>query len=283
MPNSDGSTENQTPERHSWCLLRVVCGSDSVELITDFLWTKGVQAVEETVLGDGTVELRTHLGSDRSVEADLRRRFDLVELSWDEVPSGVADTWRAHAHPTEVVTDHWLCPAWIDTRPTGRVVLIEPGGTFGLGDHPTTVLALRLALCTCAPGERVHDHGTGSGVLAVALTAWRGIHASVDDIAPESPAVVSANATLNRVRVPESYGELPAAGTDLDGLVANILAPVLREDAIRIREAVRTGGWIVLSGMREDQVDSVLAHYQTCEVTAVETLEGWTAVLLLAR
>ena len=280
MPTSEESTEAATPQRESWVLLRIVCAAEQSELIADHLWTLGVQAVEETMLGDGRVELRTHVGDDRELETALMDRFGDVVVSRVEVPVRVADTWRAHARPTEIDAGLWLCPAWVEPRPPGHVVLVEPGATFGLGDHPTTVLALRLALAACAPGERIHDHGAGSGVLAVALSAWRGARVSVDDIAPDSFGVAAANAGLNGVDAPEWCAELPPVGSELDGVVANILAPVLRDHSCAIQDAVRVGGWIVLSGMRADQLDAVLAHYRACSVTTSETREGWSAVLL---
>lgn len=280
MPNSEESTEWATPHRESWVLLRIECATGQSELIADHLWLHGVQAVEETVLDGGRVELRTHVGDDPALDSSLRDSFEGISVSRVEIPATVADTWRAHARPTEIDAGLWLSPAWFDPTPAEGAVLVEPGGTFGLGDHPTTVLALRLALAGCTPGERVHDHGTGSGVLAVALSAWRAVRVSADDIAPESRGVAAANAALNGVDPPEWSTGLPPAGAGLDGVVANILAPVLREHARAIQDAVRTGGWIVLSGMRTEQIDVVLAHYRECTVATSESREGWTAVLL---
>lgn len=273
MPNSDGSTEP------TWRLLRIGCDAATSDLISDALWSAGVQAVEEAVDETGRVVLRTHTASEELPEL-LRTRFPGITVDHDDVATAVADTWRVHVSATHVGGDHWIVPAWCDAPTGSESIFIEPGATFGLGDHPTTVLALRHALATCAPGERVHDHGTGSGVLAVALTRWRSAVCSVDDIALEARSVVEDNARRNGVGCPSWIDGLPGGTARVDAVVANILAPVLRADARRIVELVVEGGWIVLSGMRDDQVEDVLSHYAGCHEIARSTTEGWTAVTL---
>jgi len=262
--------------------LRIECDPADVEVISDVLWSHGAAAVEELPGTRGRSVLRTHL-ADAAVIEDLRGRFHGISVGVDEVPTRVSETWRAHAVPAHVVDDLWLVPAWCAPPAGAKAVMVEPGATFGLGDHPTTVLALRRVLAVCAEGARVHDHGTGSGVLAVALSAWRGAEMSADDIAPESRAVVAANARLNSVDVPTWTEGLPTGVSSFDGIVANILAPVLREDAPRLEALVRPGGWIVLSGLRADQVDSVTSRYATSDVETVEEKDGWVAVVLRRR
>ena len=84
--------------------------------------------------------------------------------------------------------------------PGVTVISIEPGATFGAGDHPTTVLSLRaLDELVRAAGERagawrVLDVGCGSGVLAVAA-AMLGVGAADGiDISPAAVPVTRANA-----------------------------------------------------------------------------------------
>lgn len=274
MPSSDGSTEP------TWRLLRIDVDADHAELISDLLWSSGVQAVEEIPLGPDRVQLRTHIDDTGDLTDRLRAVSPSVSLGWDEVPMSVADTWRHHARPVHIIDGRWIVPEWLVDRPSGEVLLIEPAGTFGLGDHPTTVLALRAALSMCSPGQRVHDHGAGSGVLALALSAWRDALTSTDDIASEARSVIADNARINGLSEPRWCPNLSFAGRDNDGIVANILAPILRDDASSIVTAVRDGGWIVLSGMRSEQVDGVLAAYRGCEVEASESLAGWSAVVL---
>lgn len=273
MPNSDESTEG------SWRLLRIVCDASQSELIADLLWSSGVSAVEELGADEGRVVLRTR-AEDPDVIERLEDEFVGIVWSWDHVPREVTDTWRVHATPIEVVRGHWLVPAWCLAPAGSRAVFIEPGSTFGLGDHPTTLLALRLSLKMCNPGERVHDHGSGSGVLAVSLAAWRHASTSADDIDPDARTYAEDNARRNKVEPPRWVDGLDEVPGPVDGLVANILAPVLRDHARDIEAVVSESGWVVLSGMRTEQVPSVVAMYPDWEVIADESSNGWTAVAL---
>ena len=135
--------------------------SDEVELASDALWGLGVVAVEEREGADGIIELWTSLGDD-AVETDLPWPWRFVE-----VDASVADTWRQFATPIWVEPDLVVRPAWVpfDAPPGVTVLHIEPGATFGMGDHPTTVLSLRAARRLVTPGCTVLDVGGGNGVV----------------------------------------------------------------------------------------------------------------------
>jgi ribosomal protein L11 methyltransferase len=170
-----------------------------------------------------------------------------------------------------------LCPAWVQAPRAEHIIRIEPADTFGLGNHTTTVLALRLGLQHCAPHTRVFDFGCGSGVLAIAATKILQCESYVFDIAHNAQEVVRINDDLNGVRTTwrSDVSELNA------GLVfANILAPVLIAESETIKGSIFSSGLIVLSGMREEQVESVLLSYKDCEEIAREISDGWAAVIL---
>jgi ribosomal protein L11 methylase PrmA len=58
------------------------------------------------------------------------------------------------------------------------------------------------------------------------------------------------------------------------------LAPVLRELAGVIQDVTQTNGVIILSGMRDDQVEDVLACFDSCFEVGKASIDGWTAVAL---
>jgi ribosomal protein L11 methyltransferase len=266
----------------AWRLAEIVVDAEKSELLADGLWALGVVAVEEAVADDGRTLLRTSV--DESATDRLQALADGhgARLQWLSVPVEVADTWRQHAVPTHVSDDLWLVPAWLEPPP-GRAVLVEPFDTFGLGNHPTTVLALRAAMGIAAAGSLVLDMGSGSGVLAVALAKTAGAACECHDISTTAEQALEHNARLNGV-APAVRWRGPLSGADAgryDLAVANILAPVLRDMAAALTAAVRPGGSIVLSGIRENQVDEVVARYELCTVHAVDTLDGWVAVTLV--
>ena len=255
----------------------LVARSES-ELLADMLWSLGVVAVEERESAGEFVTLRTSMGEDHTVTRDfIQQNFPDVQISVAHIDRSVADTWRIHAAPTWVNDEVVLCPAWVDSPDAKHVIRIEPADTFGLGNHTTTVLALRLGLQHCEPHARVFDFGCGSGVLAIALTKILQCECFVFDIAHNAQEVVRINDELNGV-----HTTWLSDVVDLNaGLVfANILAPVLIAESATIKDSVKQSGLIVLSGMRSEQVENVLHSYTDCTELEREERDGWTAVVL---
>jgi len=262
----------------SWSMLDFLVSKYESELLADLLWSLGVVAVEEREATGDFVTLRTSLGDDHSFTRELvQEKFRDVIVSTALVERSVADTWRAHAVPTWVNENVVLCPAWIEAPEAEHVIRIEPADTFGLGNHTTTALALRLGLQHCEPNSRVFDFGCGSGVLAIAVTKILQCEGFVFDIAHNAQDVVRFNDELNGVH---TTWRADVVDLKADLVFANILAPVLIAESDTIKDSIHESGLIVLSGMREDQVESVLISYTDCVEIGREVTDGWSAVIL---
>lgn len=258
--------------------LVVTVAVEEVELASDALWGLGVVAVEERQGDDGSIELWTSLGDDA----------DHVDLPWPwrfvEVDAAVADTWRQFATPIWVEPDLVVRPAWVPfDAPAGVTVLhIEPGATFGMGDHPTTVLSLRASRRLVTPGCTVLDVGCGSGVLAIGACVFGAAQAVGIDIAPAAVPTTEANAQANGVadRVSVSTTDLADVEGTYDLVLANILAPTLVALSDDLRRVLAPGGSLVISGILADAHAHVLTALAPLEVVETETLDGWAAVTL---
>jgi len=258
-----------------------------VELASDSLWSLGVVAIEERVVADG-VELWTSLGDDEdSLTAAATQ--SLAPWAWRllEVDESVADTWRDHAGPMWIDDDLVIYPAWIPFEDdSGATVLrIEPGATFGLGDHPTTVLSMRALRRALRPGCTVLDVGCGSGVLAVGACVLGASQATAIDIAPASVYVTRANAAANAVadRVDVSTTPLAQIDAQFDIVVANILAPTLIALADDLARVVAPSGCLILSGVLSGRHQNVETSLHPLQRTHRETLDGWAAITMAAR
>jgi ribosomal protein L11 methyltransferase len=248
-----------------------------VELASDALWGLGVVAVEERTSADGAaaVELWTSLGD-----------IDSVDLPWPwrfvEVDERVADTWREFATPIWVEADLVVRPAWVsfDPAPGVTMVTIEPGATFGMGDHPTTRLTLVASRRWVGPGTRVLDVGCGSGVLAVGAMVLGAAQAVGIDIAPAAVPVTTANASANGVEVEVSTTPLEEIVGSFDLVLANILAPALVALAPHLRRVLAPGGVLIISGVLQSAHAHVLEALAPLQVVATDTLDGWAAVTL---
>ena len=268
-------------EQPAWTILEMEVTAESVEIVADALWGLGVAAVEEIETAGGAVVLRANVSPESGEAVAELARLHKSTVRWVTVPVSVADTWREHASPTHVIDDVWLVPAWVEA-PAGRSVRVEPFDVFGLGNHPTTVLALAAALDVVQPGHRVLDMGCGSGVLAVALSSLTGCVCDCHDIAPQARTAVEHNAALNGVAHAVSWrGPLePGESARYDVVVANILAPVLCDLAQEIVAVTAPGGSIVLSGLREEQAERVADAHEGCVVVSRRTDDGWVSLTL---
>lgn len=123
-------------------LLLVTVGPDEVDLVTDVLWSVGVDAIEERQTPDG-VTLVTE-ATESLVDAVGRRwPFRLVDVDLAES----LDAWRPWAVPTVLERQDPDGPVVIRapwTRsPTGGAgveVVIDPGHAWGHGGHPSTAV-----------------------------------------------------------------------------------------------------------------------------------------------
>ena len=164
-----------------------------------------------------------------------------------------ASSWKRYYKPARVARGLYIAPTWARSfsAPRGSFVLrIDPGMAFGTGQHPSTVLALRLLLRWLRKNGTVLDIGCGSGILALAA-AMRGgrVHASdVDPIAVRATLDnfdangLHARAILQARGVPKSF---PRAQL----IAANITARVLSALAADLACKLRPGGILVTSGV----------------------------------
>ena len=260
----------------------VTVRAEEVELASDSLWGLGVVAVEERLLPTLEVELWTSLGDDIDA-ADIQ-----LPGKWPwrfvEVDETVAESWRKFATPTWVAPDLVVRPAWVPwNAPPGVTVLhIEPGATFGMGDHPTTVLSLRAIRRLIRPDCTVLDVGCGSGVLAIGALVFGAASAVAIDIAYAAVAVTRTNAAANGVaeRLTASTTDLADLDGSYDVVVANILAPTLVALAPDLKRLLSPGGTLVISGVLSEAHAHVLAALLPLQVITTDELDCWAAVSL---
>ena len=268
--------------------MRVAClrvPIESAELAADRLWSAGAHAVEELDADVGHVELRTSLGSEDDIAR--RRLGDLPDgwvLRFVELDERPLETWREFVRPIHVNQRLIISPAWCapTAQPGVLEVAIEPGGSFGLGDHPTTRLSANAVDALIRPGDRVADIGCGSGVLAV-IAALRGAAMVVAvDIAEPAREATVANARRNGVEwlIDASTRPVHEVSGVFDLVVANILAPTLVDLAQELRRLTAPGGRLVISGVLAEAHDHVLEALSPMRVAETVDLEGWAAVTL---
>lgn len=187
--------------------------------------------------------------------------------------------WMEHFQPMQFAGKLWVCPSGQEVHEPGQVCMtLDPGLAFGTGTHPTTALCLEWLAGHDLTDKLMIDYGCGSGILAVASLLLGAKHAHGVDIDPQALTATEYNAEKNQVLdrisycLPEQFSHQTA-----DIVVANILAKPLIELAEQIAALVKPGGKLILSGILNEQAESVSAAYraQGLQVAAPVSQDDW--------
>lgn len=148
---------------------------------------------------------------------------------------------------------------------------IEAGEAFGTGHHETTSGCLEAIsdILRHKRAARVLDVGTGTGVLAIAISKLAKVPVLATDLDPRAVRVAHANVIRNgaqmAVRSVTADGfahPAVARGRPYDLVVANILAGPLTRFARDMRAHMTSGSNLVLSGLLRNQEAMVLGFYR---------------------
>lgn len=171
----------------------------------------------------------------------------------------------------------WICPSWQSPpHPDAINVFLDPGLAFGSGTHPTTALCLAwLAQQDDLTGKTVIDYGCGSGILAIAAAKLGASQIWAVDHDPQALQATQENAKKNQVEIQVVLPEhLPKVTADI--ILANILAKPLIELVTVFNTHLNTQGWIILSGILQQQLSEIATAYRSSFlIKEVIECEGW--------
>jgi ribosomal protein L11 methyltransferase len=186
------------------------------------------------------------------------------------------------------------------SRPDQILLRLKPSLAFGSGNHPATMLSLRLLERYVIAGMKALDLGCGSGILSVAIAK---LGAQVLALDNDAIAVQATQATIqdNQVeaQVTVQCGSLGdgsrlghwISGTlaqevatihpaDLDLIAANVLGRIHSTLAADYCNALRPNGLLITAGFTTDQEPEVIAALQAVgfEVLEYERSGDWVAI-----
>jgi ribosomal protein L11 methyltransferase len=177
--------------------------------------------------------------------------------------------WKRYFKPIQLSSKTWICPSWesLEVDDAAVVIKVDPGLSFGTGQHPTTKLCLK-ALETYLRGwdpTKSLDVGCGSGILSIALALWGRRNIVGLDIDPASPEAFETNAKLNQIGDAAQFDarDLSEVEGESELVVANIIAPILESLAAELVKHTARGGHLLLSGILDEQLDPLIEHFQS--------------------
>jgi ribosomal protein L11 methyltransferase len=186
-------------------------------------------------------------------------------------------SWKKHFKTIEIGRALLIKPSWSkQRRRKGQAVLVlDPGLSFGTGQHPTTEFCLRQLVACRKNGHRQSflDIGTGSGILAIAAAKLGYKPVRAFDLDPTAVRVARANARKNRIQhrlsiTRADLSRLPSNGrTQHDVICANLIDILLINERWRILNRLHPEGRLVLAGILETQFQGVQQAYEKAGLT----------------
>jgi ribosomal protein L11 methyltransferase len=186
-----------------------------------------------------------------------------------------AESWKRHFQPIEVSPRLLIKPSWSRrrARPGQHVVILDPGLSFGTGQHPTTLFCLQqLARCR-RPGmeQSLLDIGCGSGILAIAAAKLGYSPVVALDNDPEAVRASRNNVKRNKVRVVVRLADLTrlplACRGRYDVVCANLICDLLVGEGEKIRRWLKPGGKLVTAGILHGEFSRLQKKLQRCCLT----------------
>ena len=201
-----------------------------------------------------------------------------------------AESWKRHFKAIEIGDELLIKPSWIKRKPrkNQKLVILDPGLSFGTGQHATTSFCLHQIVAAAGRPPQIPtkarnaalfrgaattksflDIGTGSGILAIAAVKLGYKPVRAFDFDPECVRVAAANARVNQVRgklkiTRDDATKLPLRPSKQYDLVcANLISNLLIAERRRIVAQVNRGGMLVLAGILKSEFPEVQSAFES--------------------
>ncbi len=206
--------------------------------------------------------------------------FELEEKETEDWSKKWKEQWSV-THVTDKIA---VVPDWIEYQPKSDEVMIklEPGCAFGTGTHQTTQLCMKALEKYMKKGDRVADIGMGSGILSILAKKLGASYVYGCDNDDTVIEVAKENAKKNGVECEFELGTADKVQDKFDFVCANILHFVLAEIMGDLKNLMKTGALMSLSGILDEKKQMVIDAYQKEGLELVEEIpqDQWTSFVV---
>ena len=178
------------------------------------------------------------------------------------------------------------------SKPQDVLVQIKPGVAFGIGNHPSTRLAIKAIEFVLLENQAIDkqkdravlDIGTGSGVLILTAVLGGmdgGIGIDIDSCARvEAAANVKINGLADRIMI--SGQALETIDQRFAMVLANLRYPSLKKLLARLTKITDKRGILILAGVKNGEVDDLLEVYTKTDFKCLWSISelGWAGIVL---
>ncbi|MEM8845168.1 MAG: 50S ribosomal protein L11 methyltransferase [Pseudomonadota bacterium] len=285
--------------------LRIQTNASAVERVEELLFNCGAVSISyldaedepilEPPIGDhplwSSLYIQAHFVSEEEIKLASKALFNETAVGSQIIVEQIRDEgWQEKFQQqfnAMQFGDLWIYPSWEDNpAPQGLSIQLDPGLAFGTGHHPTTHLCLCWLSQTKLDDLDIIDFGCGSGILALAAALLNANHVYAVDIDPQAITAthqnIEKNHLANRFFTIGNINILDNIHADM--IIANILAAPLFELRDKFAQHLKPSGVLLVSGILNDQVDSIIQHYTTNFIHLdTSSNQGWSAISFMLR
>lgn len=205
-----------------------------------------------------------------------------------------ANNWKQYFKPFTVSDKIIIKPSWEELTESsdGKTVLeIDPGMSFGTGQHHTTRLCIEQLVKHMKAGTEVLDMGCGSGILSIASILLGADKATGVDIDENAVRTAKENAALNNIYedrftvycgdVTGDEGLQNAIGCNrYDMIAVNIIAQIIMGMSFTFPKFLKKGGLVIASGIIKKYVNDVVENFKALgfEILEINNSEEWVSI-----
>ena len=255
------------------------------------------ELVDETILNadKDTVKVSLFVPEEKNLaeyRSYLDARFSSLSLDVKLECEGVneddwSSSWKQYYKPIPLgkVT---IVPAWeeYDAKDGEVIIKMDPGMAFGTGTHETTRLVMKIMQDEIKGGEYLLDVGTGSGILSICASKLGAEWCNAYDIDPVAVKVARENAENDgcqniTVGVSDLLKGVDRSRGKYDFCVANIVADIIIRMMKDIKDYLKAGAPLILSGIIIDRADDIRACLASHGFTIIreERENDWVAIM----
>ncbi len=232
-------------------------------------------------------------------ERDDDDTFGSLEIKVSQVrEEDWANNWKQYFKPFAVGKSLIVKPSWEESDPEWKdmvVIEIDPGSSFGTGQHETTKMCLDFLDMLVRPGDKMLDLGCGSGILSIAAKKLGASSVTAVDIDENSVNIARENYLNNGLdesalttyvgNVIDDEQLREKIGTGYRIVCANIVADVLIGMSSFIEKFMSDDGWLIISGIIEERMYEVFDKMVANGLKLIwhDTLNGWVAARLVSE